>query len=96
MDSLSPIPFPNAPSDPLGHDLAEIDAAIALVASGRASRVRLVSLGHADAIAATGLAHAQDASVDFRVDRNGEADRGHRRATRLTVSVGTITVVARG
>jgi hypothetical protein len=71
--TLSPIPFPNAPSDPLGHDLAEIDAAIAMVASGLASRVRLVSLGHADAVAATGLAHAQDASVDFRLDRNGEA-----------------------
>jgi hypothetical protein len=71
--TLSPIPFPNAPSDPLGDDLAEIDAAIAMVASGLASRVRLVSLGDPDAIAATGLAHAQDASVDFRLDRNGEA-----------------------
>ena len=73
MDNLSPIPFPNAPSDPLGHDLAEIDAAIALVVSGRASRVRLVSLREPDVIAATGLAHAQDAGVGFRLDRKGEA-----------------------
>jgi hypothetical protein len=73
MDSVSPIPFPSAPSDPLGHDLAEIDAAIALVASGRATRVRLVSLGHPEAIAATGLAHAQDAGIDFRLERTGEA-----------------------
>ena len=73
MDIVSPIPFPGAPSDPLGHDLAEIDAAIGLVADGRATRVRLVNLGHPDEIAAVGLAHAQDAGIEFRLDRNGSA-----------------------
>ena len=73
MESLRHRSRSRTPRAIRGHDLAEIDAAIAIVASGLASRVRLVSLGHADAVAATGLAHAQDASVDFRLDRNGEA-----------------------
>ena len=73
MDVVSPIPFPDAPSDPLEHDLAEIDAAIALVATGRATRVRLVSIACPDAVAATGLAHAQAAGLIFRLDRHGRA-----------------------
>ena len=73
MDVVWHFPFSDAPSDPLGHDLAEIDAAIALVATGGATRVRLVNLGHPDVIAATGLAHAQDAGIGFRLDRNGDA-----------------------
>jgi len=75
MDN-APILFPSAPglpNDALAHDLAEVDAAIALVSHGGATRVRLVNLGHPDVIAATGLAHAQDAGLLFRLDRNGDA-----------------------
>ena len=73
MEIESPIPFPRPTSDVAGPELAEIDAAIALVASGLATRVCLVSLVHVDAIAATGLVHAQAAGVSFRLDRNGDA-----------------------
>jgi hypothetical protein len=73
MESRSPILFPGVPDDPAGHDLAEIDAAIALVSAGLARRVRLVSLGEPAAVAATGLARAQEAGIGFRLDRTGAA-----------------------
>jgi hypothetical protein len=69
MDQDTVLPFPNASSDPVARDLVEIDAAIDLVTRGLATRVRLVGLKRPEAVAATGLAHAQDALVAFSVDR---------------------------
>lgn len=72
MDSTTPLPFPNASTDPLERDLAEIDAAIGLVEQGVASRVRLVGLVRPEAVAAAGLARAQEARILFRLDRSPE------------------------
>jgi hypothetical protein len=73
MDEMStPLPFPNASIDPIDHDVTEIDAAITLVASGLATRVRLVGLRRPDAAAPAGLAHAQEAHVGFSLDRSAD------------------------
>lgn len=73
MDAHAPLPFPHASLDPIEHDLAEIEAAIDLVAGGLATRIRLVGLMRPEAIAATGLAHAQLRGVRFALDRGKEA-----------------------
>jgi hypothetical protein len=49
--------------------LVEIDAAIALVLSGAARRVRLTALPFVDSIAAVALARARDAGLVFTFDR---------------------------
>jgi hypothetical protein len=49
--------------------LAEIDAAIALVTSRVARRVRLVGLPFGDAMAGLGLARARAAGLAFRLER---------------------------
>lgn len=72
MESPTPVPFPHASLDPLEHDLTEIDAAIDLVAAGVATRVQLVGLTRAEAVAPIGLAHAQLKGVAFSLDRRGE------------------------
>ena len=48
--------------------LTEIDVAIALVARHAARRVRLIALPFVEAVAATGLAHAQAAGMAFVVE----------------------------
>ena len=73
MEPSTILPFPFAASERLERDLEEIDAAIAMVAIGVATRVRLVGLGAAAEAAAQGLARAQLAGVAFFVDR--AADR---------------------
>jgi len=69
MDPTALLSFPDAPSDVVAPHVADIDAAIALVARGLATRVRLVALDRPEAAAAVGLAHAQEAGVRFRLDR---------------------------
>ena len=69
MDQSTLLPFPDASTDTVTRDLVEIDAAIDLVSRGLASRVRLVGLLRPDAVAAIGLARAQDALVGFSLDR---------------------------
>jgi len=49
--------------------LREIDAAIELVLSGVARRLRLTAIPFIETVAATGLAHAGAAGVDFRLER---------------------------
>jgi hypothetical protein len=49
--------------------IAEIDAAISLVASGLATSVRLSELPEVDAAIAYAIAHAQDARVPLRFVR---------------------------
>lgn len=70
MDRRTVLPFPNISTDPIDHDILEIDAAIALVARGVATRVHLVALMTPEAVAAIGLAHTQQANVGFSLDRN--------------------------
>ena len=69
MEPSPILPFPLASSDRHVRDLDEIDAAIAMVAGGVATRVRLVGLGDAAEAAAQGLARAQLAGVAFAIDR---------------------------
>jgi hypothetical protein len=80
VDAHNLLPFPNDSNDSIEHDLHEIDAAIALVVRGLATRVRLVGLMMAETAAGTGLAHAQQANVGFSLDRNPD--------TGATVTVG--------
>jgi hypothetical protein len=63
------LPFPNASIDPIAHDLTEVEAALTLVATGVATRVRLVGLWRPEGLAASALARAQEAGVGFSVDR---------------------------
>ena len=65
MDATTILPFPLAAPDGLARERAEIDAAIAMVALGVATRVRLVGLADVDEIAAAGLARAQSAGVEI-------------------------------
>jgi hypothetical protein len=53
--------------------LAEIDAAIALVASRLARRVRLIALPFSLAVAGIGLARARAAGMAFRIERTERA-----------------------
>jgi hypothetical protein len=55
--------------DPSARTLLEIDAAIALVASGNARRVRLTALPFVESMAATGLARARAVGVAFAFER---------------------------
>lgn len=80
MDSPTVIAFPRAgvpfdsPDDAGAGALAEIDAAIALVAGRAARRVRLTALPFVERAAAEGLAHARAAGMAFlyeRPDREG-------------------------
>ena len=72
MDPTTLLPFPIDSDGLVSRDLGEIDAAIALVARGLATRVCLVSLCRPTDIAALGLAHAQAARVAFRLDRTDD------------------------
>lgn len=69
MEPNTILPFPLASSERLERDLDEIDAAIAMVAIGIATRIRLIGLASAVEAAAPGLARAQLAGVAFSLDR---------------------------
>jgi len=69
MDAITFLPPTHATDDSVEHDLAEVDAAISLVALGLATRVRLVGLSRPEAVASSGLAHAQEAGVGFSLER---------------------------
>ncbi len=72
MEPTRLLPFPRATTDPIERDLVEIDAAISLVSRGLATRVRLVGLMRAEAVAGAGLARAQDAGVSFRLEHSAD------------------------
>ena len=86
MESQAVIPFPRS-QERFDEDeeaaLAEIDAAIALVLSRMARRVRLSGLALAAVVAGAGAAHAQLAGVEFGLDRDDVAGS-------LTITVGPI------
>jgi hypothetical protein len=64
---------PGTQPDPLEVALREIDIAIELVLSGRASVVQLSGLEAAETAAALGLAQAQAAGVEFALQRSSSA-----------------------
>ena len=66
------LPFPLAASERQERDLEEIEAAIAMVVSGAATRIRLVGLSAALDVAPEGLASAQGAGVAFAIDRSAD------------------------
>lgn len=72
MELHAPIPFPPAVDAADDAALAEIDVAIALVASGIARRVRVANLldGIAEHVAGVGAARAGAAGVRFVVERS--------------------------
>jgi len=70
MDPTTFLPFPGATPEDVDTDLAEIEAGVALVSLGLATRVRLVGLAHADTVAGAGLAHAQASRVAFTLERS--------------------------
>ena len=70
MDQSTLLPFPGAVLRNDDIALAEIEAAVALVALGVATRVRLVGIAHIEDVAAAGLARAQSSGVEFALDRS--------------------------
>jgi hypothetical protein len=79
----APIPFPNASAerafDPLERDLTEVDAAISMVVSGVAARVRLANLSRPEAAAA----HAAAVSGGLAVRVRLEGTRGEARTVTI-------------
>ena len=71
MDPVQLHPALRASIEPLEHDLAEVDAAIELVRSGMARRVRLVGLIAVDRVVGVAAARAQVAGVHLSIDRHG-------------------------
>ncbi|HSD78397.1 MAG TPA: hypothetical protein VLA98_13380, partial [Solirubrobacteraceae bacterium] len=65
MEPSPIVPFPLAPTEQFERDLDEIEAAIAMVVSGAATRIRLIGLAAAVDVAPEGLARAQLAGVTF-------------------------------
>jgi hypothetical protein len=72
MEPNAVVPFPLVTSEQLDRDLNEIDAAIAMVLVGAASRIRLIGLATAEEAAVPGLIRAQLAGVMFRLDRSAD------------------------
>lgn len=72
MSHIWPQRPPASEGDPVEIALAEIDIAIALVQRGQAHRVRLYGLIGAERAAGVGLAHAQEARVEFALERGSE------------------------
>jgi len=72
MDPVTHLPVTHSSLDLFDRDLAEVDAAIGLVAGGLATRVRLVGLGRPESVAAVALARSQAAGVGFEVDRGAD------------------------
>ena len=63
---------PASERDPLEIALGEIDVAIALVRRGQARCIRLYGLTGAERAAGLGLARAQEAGVEFALERGTE------------------------
>jgi hypothetical protein len=74
VDTPRPIRTPSAPIISTETVLAEIAAAIQLVAGRGARQVTLVALSRPEAVAAEALALAQAARVQFRLSRDPATD----------------------
>ena len=75
-------------SDGAAAALAEIDAAIELVATRAARRVRLTALPFVDLVGGVALAHARAAGMAFRFERP-------ERAGVVTITIGPLETAAR-
>jgi hypothetical protein len=64
------VPFPLRDPEPLERDIAEVAAAITLVARGAARLVRLVNLQRPLAVAGDAAAQARQAGIEFHVERS--------------------------
>lgn len=73
MDPAGIIVLPRQRTDPFELDLGHIEAAIELVGTGMAARVRLVGLADAVDLAPIALARAQAAGLDFAVEQHDDA-----------------------
>lgn len=73
MDTSHPIQLPSATIALIEHDLAEITAAVELVAHRVATRVTLAGLADPETVAGRGLAFAQLNRVRFALQRDAEA-----------------------
>jgi hypothetical protein len=73
MELRAPIPFPPAADAAEDTALTELEVAIALVSGGAALRVRIAGIASdiADRISGTGAVLAQDAGLQFVVERSG-------------------------
>ena len=90
MDSPTVIGFPRADGSFDDLDaaqtatLAEIDAAIVMVTTGAARRVRLMGLPFVETVAAVGLAHATSAGTAFRYEPSDDGV--------VTLTIGPLTL----
>jgi hypothetical protein len=73
METSGPVVWLRPRTDPFESDVAQVDAAVALVRIGSARRVRLAGLRDPEALAQVALARTQAADLEFSVDRDGEA-----------------------
>lgn len=71
MEAQPPVPLPVAATRAADRALAEIDAAIDMVALGLAARVHVTGLGGLEDVAAVALSRAQAAHVRFALSRDG-------------------------
>lgn len=72
MHRLDPIAAPDPSSDAYELDLHEVEASIALVATGAVSSVVIVGLREPEAVAGAGAALAQQAAVGFSMSHDSE------------------------
>jgi hypothetical protein len=96
MERPSVIAFPRAGTgaetaadDVAATALAEIDAAIALVAAGAARRVRLTALPFVESVAGVALVHARAAGMAFVFERP-------ERTGVVTVTIGPLETATGG
>jgi hypothetical protein len=96
VERPSVITFPRARNggeavadDVVATALAEIDAAIALVATGAARRVRLTALPFVESVAGLGLSHARAAGMSFLFERP-------ERTGVVTVTIGPLEAASGG
>jgi hypothetical protein len=85
MSHIWPQRPPASHRDPIDIALDEIDVAIALVQRGQARRVRLYGLIGAEDAAGLGLARAQEAGVEFALER------GNKPGLPVSLTIGPIT-----
>ena len=71
MEPADLVVLPRPRTDPDEVDLVHVDAAIELVVSGVAARVRLAGMADSASLASIAVARAQAADITFAVDRHG-------------------------
>jgi hypothetical protein len=74
VEANPPIRLLTAVPDPADRALAELEAAIDMVALGLARRVHVTGLGGLEEVAAVALSRAQGAGVAFALSRDGGPD----------------------